>query len=994
MTAFRLASGGRIDRSRTLRFRWNGRVLEGHPGDTLASALLANDVVLVARSLKYHRPRGVLGCGAEEPNALVRLGTGAAAEPNTRATQVELTDGLIASAQNCWPSVENDFGMLASAFSRLLVAGFYYKTFMWPAAFWTSVYEPLIRRAAGLGRAPSGPDPHRYDKLHAHADVLVAGGGPAGLAAALAAARTGARVIIADEQNELGGGFLSLPERNGAEHAWVASTVAELRSHSEVRVLARTTVFAYHDHNYLSLLERRTDHLGNGAAPELARQRLWSVRARQVILATGAHERPLVFSGNDRPGVMLARAVRTYLNRYAVAVGRKVVVFTNNDSAYATAHDLARAGVSVTLVDARRRSEEGAARAALEAGIDVRFASGVVEVAGAKRVRAVRVAPSQDPARGEWLQADALAMSGGWTPAVHLFCHSQGKLTWNDQAACFVPERSLRQQHCVGACRGSFGGRSALEEAVRAGVEAARTAGYEGGAPVVLPEIVDAPARPLLPLRQVGLARKAFVDFQADVTAADFALAAREGFVAVEHMKRYTTAGMATDQGKTSNVNALALLSGITGRSIPETGITTFRPPYTPVTFGALAGRDLGDRLEPVRVTPMHRWHAEHGALFEDVGQWKRPWYYRRPGEDMAAAVARECKAVRSSVGVLDASTLGKIEVIGPDAAAFLDRIYTNDVAGLQEGRCRYALMCKEDGMVFDDGIVARLGPQRFVLTTTTGGAARVLDWLEEWLQTEWRSLEVYLTSVTEQWSTVALAGPKARELLQRLAPEMALDRASFPFLSIREGRVAGIAARVMRVSFTGELSYEINVPGWYGLALWQAVMEAGKPLGVIPYGTQTMHVLRAEKGYVIVGQETDGTVTPLDLGLDWMVSKRKDFLGRRSLARPDTSRADRKQLVGLLPEDPGEVLPEGAQLVAGDLPKPQPRRDRAIPSLGHVTSSYWSANLERAFALALVKAGRSRIGQALWAPLENRTVRARIVEPVFWDRAGARRDG
>jgi sarcosine oxidase, subunit alpha len=998
MTAFRLPAGGCIERGKTLRFRWNGRRLEGHPGDTLASALLANDVLLVARSLKYHRPRGVLCASAEEPNALVQLGSGGRSEPNARATQVELFDGLEAAAQNCWPSVENDAGAITGLFSRLLVAGFYYKTFMWPRRFWTRVYEPLIRRAAGLGRAPAAADPDVYDKMHVHVDVLVAGGGPAGLSAALSAARSGARVLIADDQSELGGGFLALPGAERSERTWLSATLAELRSHPEVRVMPRTTVFAYHDHNRLSLLERRTDHLGT--APGQVRQRLWQVRAGHVILATGAHERPIVFPGNDRPGVMLAHAVRAYLNRHAVAVGRKVVVFTNNDSAYAAALDLKRAGVGVTVVDVRSASDAGAARAAQAADIEVRFASGIIEVDGTKRIRRVCVAGLAGDAAhrmGEWLEADAVAMSGGWTPAVHLFSQSQGKLAWNEALAAFVPGRSAQAERSAGACRGTLAARNALEEGNQAGVDAARAAGFEAGSPMVLPDPAPETVRPLLPLWQVPSAAasgKAFVDFQSDVTVQDLSLAVREGFVAAEHLKRYTTAGMATDQGKTSNLNALALLSGMTGRAIPDLGTTTFRAPYTPVTFGALAGRDLGARLEPTRLTPMHEWHLQHGAQFENVGQWKRPWYYPRPGEDIHTAVARECKAARASLGVLDASTLGKIEVCGGDAAAFLDRIYANNVATLRVGRCRYAVMCREDGMLFDDGVITRLAADRFFLTTTTGGAGRVLDWMEEWLQTEWPELKVYLTSVSEQWSVAAIGGPRAREILQRLAPEMALDRESFPFLSVKEGVVAGIPARVFRVGFTGELSYEIHVASDRGPAMWQAVMGAGCAFDVTAYGTETMHVLRAEKGYIVIGQETDGTVTPLDLGLDWMVSATKDFIGRRSLSRSDTRRPDRKQLVGLLPENPREVLPEGTQLVDGSLAEPRPRRGRAIPMLGHVTSSYWSSNLGRSFALALVKGGRGRIGEWLWAPLERGTTRVQVAEPVFWDKEGARPHG
>ncbi len=999
MTAFRLSAGGRVDRSRGVAFDWNGRHLTGHPGDTLASALLANDVLMVARSLKYHRPRGVLSAGAEEPNALVQLGARGRSEPNTRASQVELFPGLAAAAQNCWPSVEFDLGAAAGWFSRMLRAGFYYKTFTWPAHFWTRVYEPLIRRAAGLGKAPAAPDPDRYDSRYAHADVLVAGAGPAGLAAALTAARSGARVLLADEQHEFGGSLLAMADSSALD--WAAAAVAELTACAEATLLPRTTVFAYHDHNYLSLAQRCTDHLGPAAPPHAVRQRLWNVRAAQVVLATGAHERPLVFAGNDRPGVMLAHALRTYLNRYAVALGRNVVVFTNNDSAYATAHDLHRNSIAVQVVDARPEAALGAAAAARASGIPIRFGSAIVDVRGSRRVEAVRIAPIDASGRastsGAWVAADAVAMSGGWNPAVHLFSQSCGRLEWDEAHACFVPSASFQAERSAGACRGSFGAAAAFAEGAQAGLEAARAAGFEGGDPARLPDIAEPLSRPLLPLWRVdapACRNPAFVDYQSDVTLADIAQAVREGFVSVEHLKRYTTTGMATDQGKLANVNALAVLAALTGRSIEETGTTAFRPPYTPVTFGAIAGPHRGERLEPIRTTPIHAWHVEHGAAIECVGQWHRPWYYPQPGEDLHRAVSRECLAVRTALGVLDASTLGKIDVAGADAVRFLDRVYVNDVSTLGVGRCRYGLMCGEDGMVFDDGVVTRLTAERFLLTTTTTGAGRVLDWLEDLLQTEWPELRVYLTSVTEQWSVVALAGPRARALLQRLAPDLPLDRAGFPFMSVREGKVAGITARICRISFTGELSYEIHVAADHGLALWEAVTAAGRDLGITPYGTQAMHVLRAEKGYIIAGQDTDGTVTPLDLGMQPMASGNKDFIGRRSLSRSDTAREDRKQLVGLLPDDPSTVLPEGAQLVDGKAPEPRPRRDHAIPMLGHVTSSYWSPNLARGFALALVKGGRARIGESVWVPLEARMLRAQIVEPVFWDKEGRAQHG
>jgi sarcosine oxidase subunit alpha len=979
MSALRLPQGGLIDRSRTLGFTFDGRALRGHPGDTLASALLANDVHLVGRSFKYHRPRGILSAGVEETNAIVSVGEEPRVDTNTRATTVDLQEGLVARSLHRWPSLRWDLGALSGALSGVLVAGFYYKTFMWPRSLWRSLYEPLIRALAGPGEAPRSRDPDRYDKMHVHCDVLIVGGGPAGLAAARAAASGDARVVLVEQQGELGGELLGSDAQLGGEPAsqWLEETLAELRVRPEVTLLPRTTLFGYYDHNFLCAVERRG---------EPVRERLWHFRARQVILATGAHERPLVFGGNDLPGVMLAGAVLKYARCYGVAAGRRVVLFANHDAAYADAAALARAGVSVeAIVDPRREPGRGASQLAEQAGIRTDSASVITRAEGRGRVRGAQLARLSGGASSR-IECDLIAMSGGYSPVVHLFSQSQGKLRWDEEKLCFVPGSAAQAVRCVGAANGTFGLHAALAEGHEAGCEAA---GLEkmgsdpfslGSDPIFsygIEALWQVPAR---------LARgKAFVDFEGDVTTGDVALAAREGFRSVEHFKRYTTTGMSSDQGKTSNVNALALLSAATGRTIPETGTTTFRAPYTPVSYGVLAGRDLGDFLEPVRVTPIHPWHEAKGAVFENVGQWKRPWFYpAMPGESMHQAVQREARAVRTSLGVLDASTLGKIDVQGRDAARFLDRIYTNTFSSLGIGRARYGLMCREDGMVFDDGVTTRLGEQHFWMTTTTGGAARVLDWLEEWLQTEWTDLEVYCTSITEQWATVAVAGPKARELLARVAPGMALDEEAFPFLSMREGRVAGLDACVFRISFTGELSYEINVPSCQGLALWEAVVQAGQEFGMTPYGTETMHLARAEKGFIIVGQETDGTVTPHDLGLGRMVAKGKDFLGKRSLERSDTRREDRKQLVGLLPAEPNEVLPEGAQITLEELPLPERHGGAPVPMVGHVTSSYFSPNLGRSFALALVKAGRSRLGTDIHVPLEGRAACARIVEPVF----------
>jgi sarcosine oxidase subunit alpha len=987
----RLAAGGLIDRSRPLAFTFNGRTYQGHAGDTLASALLANDVHLVARSFRHHRPRGIMSAGVEEPNAIVQLGSGAESEPNLKATEIALYDGLIAASVNAWPGVDTDVAVIAGWFGKLLVAGFYYKTFMWPPALWRRLYEPAIRRMAGLGTAPDAPDPDRYDKMHGHCDVLVVGGGPAGLAAALAAGRTGARVVLIEQQDDCGGALRDECHGTGGAsmQQWLDDAVGELAEVPEVTLLKRTTAFGHYDDNYVCAVE----HRHTGADTAASRQRFWHIRARQVVLASGAHERPLVFPGNDRPGVMLAAAVRAYLNRYAVQVGRRAVIVTNNDSAYQTALDLADAGTEVAAIVDWRRDPQGAlCQKARERGIAVVASHTIVATRGRRRVTGVTLAPRGGGERRR-IVCDLVAMSGGWNPAVHLYCHTGGRVAYDAEKACFVPDVTRQAVRTAGAVNGTGGLAACIAQGNAAGAAAAADSSFAGGDPIAIPDIAEPPLTPIEPLwlQSDGDARAAarsFVDFQNDVTVGDIELAVREGFTSVEHLKRYTTTGMGTDQGRTSNVNALAILAATLGQSIAETGTTTFRPPVTPVTLGALAGRNVGALAEPVRTTPMHDWHTAHGAVFEDVGQWKRPWYYARDGEDMAAAVRRECAAVRTSAGVLDASTLGKIDIKGPDAAAFLDRVYTNAWSTLVIGRARYGIMCRADGMVFDDGVTARLGENHYLMTTTTGNAGPVLDWLEEWLQTEWPELRVYLTSVTDQWATVAIAGPRARDIMAALAPDMSLDNATFPFMSVQNGTVAGCPAHIYRISFTGELSYEVNVPAWYGPALWAAVMAAGGPYDITPYGTETMHVLRAEKGYIIAGQETDGTVTPSDLGMDWIISTKKpDFIGRRSLTRSDTVRTDRKQLIGLVPENANTVLPEGAQLVA--------EGNNATPArmVGHVTSSYFSPTLETGFALAMVERGHARLGARLLAPLVDGTVALTVADPVFYDRAGTRRD-
>ncbi|MFF7883759.1 sarcosine oxidase subunit alpha family protein [Streptomyces sp. NPDC020794] len=936
---FRHPTRGRIHRDTPLTFTFDGTEYQGHRGDTLASALLANGVIKAGTSIKLGRPRGIFSAGVEEPNAVVQI-EAPFPEPMLPATTVELYDGLVASSLH------------------------------------------------GQGRLATEPDPARYDAVHAHCDLLVVGAGPAGLAAAAAAARSGARVILADDQPELGGSLLGT-----AEHLdWVADVTGQLDNAPEVRVLRRTTVFGYYDDNHLLAVERRTNHLGADAPGNVSRERVWRIRARRVVLATGAHERSLAFADNDRPGVMLAASARTYVNRHGVLPGRHAVVLTTNDSAYAAALDLTAAGVDIAaIVDTRPAPGEWAERAR-QAGIEVVAGHAVTGTEGDARLTAVTIAPYGESVGQREFAADLLLVSGGWNPVAHLFSQSGGKLRYDEALGSFVPDTCRQAVEVVGSASGVLDPAEVLAQGAAAGARAIEAEGYTPQAPR-LPAVAARPRQtPAMHVYVVPGASDAprFVDLQRDVTIDDLARAAGAGLRSVEHTKRYTTAGTANDQGKTSGVLASGVVAELLGVDICALGTTTFRPPYTPVSFAALAGRDRGALSDPVRTTAIHEWHVAHGALFENVGQWKRPWYYPQDGEDMEATVLRECAAARDGVAFMDASTLGKIDVQGPDAGVFLDRLYTNMMSTLKVGMIRYGVMCRPDGMVFDDGTVIRLAQDRFLVTTTTGNAAGVLDWMEEWLQTEWPELKVHCTSVTEQWATVALVGPRSRDVLGALAPQLAVANDEFPFMAWRETIVAGIEARVCRISFSGELAYEINVSPWEALTLWQALHEAGSLYGITPYGTETMHVLRAEKGYPIIGQDTDGTVTPQDLGMNWVVSKKKpDFIGKRSYARADSVRPDRKHLVGLLPEDPGTFLPEGTHLVAdNELPAPP------VPMLGHVTSSYRSAALGRTFALALIKGGRDRIGERLYAPVGDRLVPVTVASPVLYDPEGARRDG
>ncbi len=997
MSAWRTASGGRIDRSRPLGFTFDGRQYTGFAGDTLASALLANGVHLLGRSFKYHRPRGLLGAGAEEPNALVRVVRDAArATPNLRATQVELYDGLVAESQNRWPSLKLDVGALNDHLSPLFPAGFYYKTFMWPRRAWHALYEPRIRAAAGLGTAPGGADPDHYGQRYAHCDVLVVGAGPAGLAAALAASASGARVILCDEQPELGGSLLdeTAATIDGQPAArWLEWAAGSLRARPGVTLLPRTTAFGYFPHNNVGLCERVSEHLAV-PAPGALRERLWQVRAREVVLATGAIERPLVFPGNDRPGVMLASAARTYLHRYGTRVGSRIVLVSGSDAGYRAALDLKAAGCEIAgIADVRESAGREAAAAARAAGIGVRLRATVTGTEGRLRVRAVTVAAVASDGRvgpGERIECDALLMSGGYTPSVHLHSQSRGALAWDAEQQVFVPGAAAERTRSAGACRGVDGLAAVLAYGAAAGSAAARAAGQAGTAAefrVVATEFPQRGAPGALPQAGGPPPPKAFVDFQNDVTTRDLALAAREGFRSIEHIKRYTTTGMATDQGKTSGMNALGVVAAGFERPVPEIGLTTFRMPYTPVSFGVFAGYARGDLFDPVRTTSTHEWASSRGAVFEDVGLWKRARYFPVGGEDMHAAVARECRAVRAGVGLFDASTLGKIEVVGPDAVTFLNRLYVNNWSSLAPGRTRYGILLRDDGFVYDDGVVARLADDRFHVTTTTGGAARVLGMMEDYLQTEWLDLKVWLTSTTEQWAVIAVQGPRSRDVIAGLIE--GIDLGALPHMGVARGAIRGVPLMLFRVSFTGELGYELNVPADYGRAVWEAVFAAGQAHGITPYGTEAMHVLRAEKGYIIVGQETDGTATPDDVGLTWAIGKTKpDFVGKRSLARPAMQAGNRKQLVGLLTEDPKVVLEEGAQLVESRAQQPPMRM------IGHVTSSYESAVLGHSIALAMVAGGRARIGQTLYVPMPGGEIAVRVTKPVFYDAEGARLNG
>ena len=972
MSGHRLAvpHGRRIDRHRPLSFDFNGQPVAGFAGDTVASALLAHGIQLIGRSFKLHRPRGIFSCGVEEPSGVLDIGSGDQRAPNTRATDIAARQGLAAFSSNCWPSPRFDLGAVNASLAALMPAGFYYKTFMWPHWHW---FEPAIRRLAGLGLAGDGADPDRYDEVSANVDVLVIGSGAAGLHAALAAAQAGRKVMLLEGDAHLGGWLASQTQRGTVEALCVDADAAGVALHT------RTTAVAVYDHLLVTAIEQ----FDAASPPHRLRERLWKLRAKQLILATGAFERPMLFPDNDRPGVMLAGAVERYASDYGVACGQRVVLAAACDSAYTVAASLCATGIAVAaIIDHRQAAGAGASA---PAGVEVLRGSAIVAIHGRHAVRGVSIASANGgPARR--IDADLVASAGGHTPNLSLYSQAGGSLRWLDDAAMFVPARDLPGVSVVGAAAGIFDLDAALDHAAAVGRTApgqAMPTPPVGGAGQVPADNRPWPAA----LQAAGRAAvKIFVDLQNDVTTGDVALAARENYRSVEHLKRYTTLGMATDQGKTSNVNALVLLGQATGRSPQETGTTKFRPPYKPVTLNTLAGGRHGARLRPLKQLNARDWHAAHGALFEEFGGWERPAAYPQTGETLDQAAQREAAAVRKGVGLFEGSPLGKLEIIGPDAAEFLDLMYVGTLSTLAPGGARYSALLNENGVLVDDGIVARLGPQQFWVNTTSGGAERVALGFEEWLQCEYVKLRVFVLPVTSQWGNVTVAGPNAWRLLQRIGADAKLAPATMPHMTMRETKFGGQPWRVLRASFCGELSYEINLAPDMTGALLDRLWRNGQDLGLCAYGIEALTILRLEKAYLHLGADTDGTTLPHDVGLARGIDKKRaNFVGRRSLSRPGSQDLDRHQLVGLLPLDRKTLLPVGAHLSL-----------RPPPTLaeGFITSSAFSPALQQPVALAMLKRGGQRLGEHLQAWHLGRMVETEVVKTPFFDPTGERLRG
>ena len=978
----RLESGGRIDREKRMSFTFNGTRYGGFEGDSLASALLANGVRVVGRSFKYHRPRGVLAAGAEECNALVTVGQGALEEPNVRATLQPLYDGLAARSQNCWPGVNFDIGRSLDYLHFLWPAGFYNKTFIWPGWRW---YEGLIRRMSGLGKLPPEDDPDQYIHRNVHCDVLVVGGGPAGLSAALAASEHAARVIVI-EQDTLSGGSLLWNEEgiNGEPGSvWLEDTVRALQQRDNVTLLTNTTASALFDHRMVIASEMVHDRRVTGKS-DGPRQRLWKIHTQEIVLATGAIEQPLVFPNNDRPGIMLASAVQQYCSRYALAAGKRIVIATNNDSAYGVAGALMNAGVNiVAMIDSRQKPAGEGARLLRDQGLTVFQNAIPLDCRGDKGVHSVVIAKRHDAESIATLQCDCVAMAGGWQPAVHLFTQARGRLRYDSSLGAFLPDLIPPHVHVAGMVAGALTLDSALEQGWDAGV---KSSGNQSKTSRPRARSVSDGSLRIERDRSELHSDRQWIDFQYDVTLQDIDIAVAENYTSVEHMKRYTTTGMSIDQGKTANVNALLALADRTRRTPGEVGTTTFRPFYLPVTLGALAGRNRGEFYAPVQRSPLHDCHGQLNAQFYDYGPWRRPRVYLRNGENEPQAIAREAVAARTSVVLFDGSPLGKFELYGPDADEFLNRVYINDVTSLKTGRARYGLMLNENGIIIDDGIFARLAGNHYLVHTTSAGAHRIHAWMETLLQGDWPDLDVLLTPVTSQWANVAVSGPRAGELLERLKTGIDLSDKALPHMAITTGTIDNTALRVLRASFTGELCYELNVPADRGAALWNTLVRLGEDLQVMPIGIETLAVLRTEKGYLHVGSDTDGNTTPRDVGWGHIADRKQgEFLGKRSLSRPFNARDGRLEFVGLTPVQQGGVLASGAHVI--DVK----HSGAPAPTQGYVTSACYSPNLQRYVGLGLVQDGSRRLGETVNVYDNGQVYPARISTPAAWDPEGNR---
>ena len=991
---FRIKDKGYINRNKLINFQFNGKKFTGYEGDTLASALLANGIHLVGRSFKYHRPRGFFAAGVDEPNAKLQVELNGHSEPNVNATEIELVEGLSATSQNCWPSVEFDIGAINNLLNKFFPAGFYYKTFMWPKSFWYKVYEPFIRKAAGLGVASVEKDKERYEHKFEYCDLLVTGSGPAGLASAYAAAKSGAKVILAEDKHRFGGSLLmddvSIDNLSGKD--WSDKIISELKEMPNVTVKNRSQVFGYYDHNMMVMFERVGDHLEK-KSEFTPRQRLWYIRCKEVILSTGSIERPIVFGNNDTPGVMLSSGAKEYMKVYGVLVGKKPIIFTNNDSAYETAIEFKNNGVEPLILDTRKEQNSELVNEAKNKGIEIKFSHAVIKANGYKKVKSAIIGELTEDKSGykntQTVDCDCICVSGFWTPSVHLASQSGNKLKFNKEIDAFVPDISKQNEATVGAANGDFTLQNTLNEGFKAGSKVSKKINNKE-INVQVPNVTEKNHKVhdkfwCSPLPK-NIKAKRFVDFQNDVAVTDIEIALREGYRSIEHVKRYTTLGMATDQGRTSNLNGLQLVSNIENKIVPEVGHTTFRPPFTPVTIGTIVGREVGKHFMPTRLTPMHDWHIKNNAVFVDAGAWKRPRYYKKGNETMLEAANREAKNVRDKVGICDVTTLGKIDVKGPDAAEFLNRVYTNAWMKLPIGKARYGVMLREDGMVMDDGTTTRISENHYHMTTTTAQAANVLSHLEYYLQIVWPELNVNVVSTTEQWAGAALAGPKSRDVLSKLFPNLDVSNEALPFMGYIEGDLFGVPARIFRISFSGELAYEINVQSDHGLFMWEKMMEIGKDYGIQPYGTEALSTLRIEMGHV-AGPELDGRTIPYDVSLDGMVSKKKDFIGKRSLSKIAFNQSDRQKIVGLIPADRKTSIPEGSHLVVDQNAK------LPNPKLGHVSSSCWSVENNNPFSLAILKDGKNMIGKKLFAvsPLKNKSIEVEVISSHYVDHEGKR---